>query len=301
MLRLLLLIAGLLVVGCASGSGNVQRAGAPAPSPGTFEAVVVGTIHRSHLVEPGYSLSQLAALIEGYKPDLVLVEIRPEPFRQGHLEDGPFEMTYVTWLAQSQGIVVQPIDWFRDDEVGRDAEPDPGAQPAFERELKALEPRMKWPLTFEEAHSPEQDATLLMTLNLQARYLGGNGTWNQRQAWFHHQAIEAIRQRGAHRVMAFVGAFHRPELARHLAEQGGAIRNPRTIPLPRLGPGKVPEPVVKLWLDGVGRMKALAASAPGKLAESLLSKALYFQVAADRGGECCVDPRAFKAAPPAAP
>lgn len=293
--------AGLMAMMLASCAASTATSPAHTASTdlgaGSFEAVVVGTIDKSHLTEPGYPLSQLAALIEGYQPDLVLVEIRPEPFRQGHYEDGPFEMTYVTWLVQKQGSVVAPIDWFREADVGREPEPEAGDKQAFEAETKALEAQMKWPLTFDEVHSAQQDATLLATLNIQARYLGGNSTWNQRQAWFHHQAIQAIRQHRAHRVMAFVGAYHRPELERFLAAQGGSVRSPRSVSAPRGGSAKVPPPVVQLWRDGAERMKAQAEKVSGKLAEALKAKAVYFQVAADHDGECCVDSSAFQATP----
>ena len=292
-------LASMVLAGCtAATAGSAARPSSPGkPGAGSFEAMVVGTIHKAHLMEPGYPLSTLAALLDGYQPDLVLVEIRPEPFGLGHFEDGPFEMTYVTWLAQKKGIKVVPIDWFRDEDVGREPEPDAGAKEAFERETKALEPRMKWPLTFAEVHSAEQDATLLATLDVQARYLAGNGVWNQRQTWFHHQAGQAIRETGARRVLAFVGAFHRPELEAHLATQGGTIRGPRSVPLPEGERAPVPAPVIQLWREGAERLRAQAASATGKSQEALQAKATYFEVAANHAGQCCLEPSAFRSPP----
>ena len=96
--------------------------------------------------------------------------------------------------------------------------------------------------------------------------------------------------------MAFVGAFHRPELERFLSAQGGSISSPHSVRLPPSRQRKVPEPVVQLWRDGVERMKAQAAVVSGKLSDSLKTKAAYFKVAADHGGDSCIDPSAFKAA-----
>ncbi|MBF0442314.1 MAG: hypothetical protein HQK54_10440 [Oligoflexales bacterium] len=260
-----------------------------------FEAVVVGTIHKSHLIEPSYTLSVLAELIESYKPDLVLVEIRPEPFRRGHYEDGPFEMTYVTWLSRNMGISVAPIDWFRDKDIGRTIEPDPFEKNALDKEINAAQTRIEGPIGFEIVHSKQRKAAQLSILNIQARYLGGNAIWSQRQAWFNHQSIEAIRNRGSRRVMAFLGTIHSVELEAYLWGQGASIRNPPSIPLTKLEKAEVPEPVIQLWREGIVRMKTEAGRSTGKKAKALINKANYFQIAVDRRGRCCAEQAAFDA------
>ncbi|WP_041453290.1 hypothetical protein [Anaeromyxobacter dehalogenans] len=290
-------LAAMAFVGCAAKASSAPVHPSPPGDPATasFEAVVVGTIHRAHLTEPEYPLPYLAGLIETYRPDLILVEVRPEPFALGRLEDGPFEMTYVSWLGQAKGIAVGPIDWFRDEDVGIDAdpEPEPADRHAFEEETAALDARMDRPLTFAEVHSTRQDAAVLSVLNVRARYLVGNASWNRRQAWLHQQALEAIRRQGAHKVLAFVGAFHRPELEAFLAGQGGSVRSPRSIRFDAAKPAAVPPQVIQLWREGAARLRAQAATAPAKRAEALTGKARYFEVAADRAGQCCVEPAAF--------
>ena len=93
--------------------------------------MVVGTIHSAHLVQRDYPLARLAAVLSAAHPDLVLVEIRPEPFAAGHLEDGPFEMTYVTLLARAAGVPVEPIDWWREEDR-RSRWSEPGARASHE-------------------------------------------------------------------------------------------------------------------------------------------------------------------------
>src|SRR4051812_8332827 len=66
----------------------------PPPEP-AYQAEVVGTIGKYHLVESRYPLSRLGDAFAAFKPDLVLVAVRVDPFREGHLEDASFEMTYV--------------------------------------------------------------------------------------------------------------------------------------------------------------------------------------------------------------
>jgi hypothetical protein len=90
----------------------------PASTPAQFEAMVVRTIHSQHLVQPGDPLVVLRSRLDAFGPDLVLVEARPEAFEHGRLEDGPFEMTYVTLLARLAGRDVAPIDWWREEDVG---------------------------------------------------------------------------------------------------------------------------------------------------------------------------------------
>ena len=111
--RLRTLLALVALAGCGT------AAPARAPSSGGAEVMVVGTEHGGHVTTPGYPMSKLGALIDAYKPDLVLVEIRPAPFAMGHYEDGPIEMSYVTLHAKSRGIAVAPIDWWRDEDVGQ--------------------------------------------------------------------------------------------------------------------------------------------------------------------------------------
>src|SRR5688572_25408348 len=84
----------------------------PPPEP-SHQAVVVGTIGRMHLAESRYSVTRLAEVLAAFKPDLVLVAVRVDPYREDHLEDASFEMTYVNHLAKARGIPVEPIDWFR--------------------------------------------------------------------------------------------------------------------------------------------------------------------------------------------
>jgi hypothetical protein len=57
------------------------------------EIVILGTVHNDHL-GPGsrYPLWQLKAAILGLKPDLVLVEIKPEAIAADHWAEGPIEM-----------------------------------------------------------------------------------------------------------------------------------------------------------------------------------------------------------------
>lgn len=259
--------------------------GAPpvAPSPPGPTAMVVGTAHRGHMKIADYPLTKLDALLRAYQPDLVLVEIRPEAFAEGHYEDGPFEMGYVTLLAKARGIAVEPIDWYLDADVDRDwPDPDADAAAAYERELGAVAKESDSYATFDVLNSPERALQLLAVRNGEARYGIGYGVhWHQRQAWFHYRAERAIARHGPRRVAAFVGFSHRPELAIDLQAHGRTLVDPRTLHADPTGL-TVPADVLRFWKEGIDRMSLHRDRFSGKIHA--------WELALAAGGRCCERP-----------
>lgn len=80
---------------------------------GPLEVFVLGTIHGKHLSTPDFSLAHLGAAIEALKPDVLLVEARPEELARGRFGDGPIEMPYATLFARARSIPVEGIDWWQ--------------------------------------------------------------------------------------------------------------------------------------------------------------------------------------------
>jgi hypothetical protein len=72
----------------------------------------LGTIHGGHLESKTYGLGHLQAVIEGLRPDVLLVESLPEELEHGNDGDGPIEMPVVTLIARRAGIAVVGIDWW---------------------------------------------------------------------------------------------------------------------------------------------------------------------------------------------
>jgi hypothetical protein len=251
--------------------------------------MVVGTVHKAHLTERSYPLALLARVLRAYRPDLVLVEIRPAPFQAGHYEDGPFEMAYVVLQAVAAGIAVEPIDRWRSEDLALPVSPESAA---CAEERRALEARRIWPPSFVQANGNEQARVLLAFHNLAAR-CDGDGAWNRRQAWFHHQAEAAITRHHACRVLAFVGQDHRPELEQFLRTGGFHIESPLELHLQRneaLIAEPAPPLVVDAWREGVVRMRAELAAASAELAAALDVKIRYFEAAIESRGRCCVAP-----------
>lgn len=80
---------------------------------GPLKVYLLGTIHGDHLQTRDYALAHLAAVILHLKPDMLLVEARPEELAKGHLGDGPIEMPYALLTAREAKIPIGGIDWWQ--------------------------------------------------------------------------------------------------------------------------------------------------------------------------------------------
>jgi hypothetical protein len=285
-------------IGCGGPASNATPSSPVAPP--AFTSMVVGTAHRGHLQVADYPLTKLDELLDAFRPDLVLVEIRPQPFAEGRLEDGPLEMSYVTVQARRRGVPVEPIDWYRDEDLGRETSEDPEARRAFEAEVGDKERETDSFAPFAVLNGAERARDFLTVENAGARFgLADNAQWHRRQSWFHRQALAAIEKRHAHRVAAFVGFAHRPELDAWLVTAGAASTSParllaehpsRPTPAP---PAGVTDEIVHVWQAGIERLRARAERADPTARRRLAAKIRYWEIAVERRGLCCVDDRAF--------
>ena len=81
-------------------------------SPAGQDVYLLGTIHGGHLTTTGYSLLHLKAVIAHLRPDLLLVESRPEELARDNWGDGPIEMPFASLTARTEGIQVRGMDWW---------------------------------------------------------------------------------------------------------------------------------------------------------------------------------------------
>jgi hypothetical protein len=248
--------------------------------------MVVGTEHKGHFVSPGYPLRKLEALLDAYRPDLVLVEIRPEAFALGHYEDGPIEMSYVVLLAKRRGIPVAPIDWYRDEDMGKDPPVvDADGDRTFERDWGPTAERLDSYAPFDVLNSPARAHAVLELRNAQTRLGSGEGVvWERRQAWFNHLTQDAIESHHARRALAFVGFAHRPELEASLVASGLVSIDPRSIRADALD-APVDDEVIAFWKSAIERMRARAtATSNPAVKRALEAKIVYWQAAVDSRG-----------------
>ncbi len=293
-----LFLAALATIGCRHAAADPPSAG-PSDT-GTFDFMVVGTAHRGHLQIPDYPLSRLDELVAAFRPDLILVEIRPEPFAEGRLEDGPFEMSYVTLRARAQGIAVEPIDW-HPPSFAPPSDEDP-SEAAFRADIGPLYDEYDSYAPFAVLNGPKRQRDFLTVENASARHgRPSNVEWHRRQAWMHHRALAAIERRRARRVAAFVGFGHRAELDVWLRATGGRSTSPVAVLSTSRGElrpavGKaVDDDVVRVWREGIARLRREAASAEPPMRSRLEAKVRYWEIAVERRGLCCVDDAAFTA------
>ncbi len=278
-----------------SGSEPPRRTTTP-DTTATPRAVVVGTIHDSHLTTPGYALGVLSEIVDAYRPDLILLEIRPEAFAKGQYEEGPLEMTYIASVAASAGIPAEGIDWWHEGwwlaDTVRDplAELDAEARSRFQEEYGIPAQGLYQSVDFASVNGAEANQLMSLMLNIQDRYFGGQAEWHERQAWMHHHARLAITRHDAKRVAVFVGALHRPELVAFLRATGLSIDEPGVLIANAAEKNvEVPESAVQAWREGVGRLRQKAANGNARLQRFYSARARLMEAAIRVRGRCCIE------------
>lgn len=79
----------------------------------------LGTDHKMSLDSKPYSYLNLKSVIENLKPDVLLIESRPEQLDNHNFADGPPEMLYCHLIADKLGIPVKGVDWWTPDDRNR--------------------------------------------------------------------------------------------------------------------------------------------------------------------------------------
>jgi hypothetical protein len=246
-----------------------------------------------HMVESRYPLSKLGDVLATFKPDLVLVAVRVDPYREGHLEDASFEMTYITHLAKQHGVAIEPIDWFREQEL---AAPPAAAEPWDEAEIAKREadvltqPRL---FTFEQANGNELGQKILLATAAEARHRAGNPLASRRQAWIQQLVASAVaRHDRPKRVLAYVDVFDRPSVDMLLHGVGYAMKEPPAL----VAKAKeemitdIAADVLAEWRSELERAHAHVEASSGKPAEKAFwaDRERSLRVVVDKRGACCV-------------
>ena len=297
----LVLALGASIVACEPGDRAPARAPKcpppPPPPEPAYQAMVVGTIGKMHMAESRYPLSKLADALTVFKPDLVLVGVRVDPYREGHLEDASFEMTYVSHLARQKSISVEPIDWFREQDL---AAPAAAAEPWDEAEIAKREAEiLSLPqiYTFEQANGAELEQKVLLATDAEARHRVGNPLAARRHAWMQHLAASAItRHDRPKRVLAYVDVLDRPTVDMLLHGIGYTMADPFTLVTKSKNEtiADIPGDVMNDWRAQLDRARAKSegAKTPGDKA-FWTERERALSVVVDKHGACCVPQSAF--------
>jgi hypothetical protein len=253
------------------------------------EVFFLGTIHRLHLITSEYTLGHVKAAYLAIRPELLLVEIRPEEMALGNLSDGPFEMTYLTVLARKDGIPVEGIDWFTS--VISCSAPDPEMVTMMDSELDGIMAGDKTgkPPSYREVHSTDYILRTMKSHEVRIRYLGdvGNGEWARRNLWMAHRVLKALDDYDVKRVMLAVGGEHLGTLI-SLFERDEKISCHLAPPVTPLLPSDyaASDDIVSAWKEGVHSLQIRIDSLDpdSQLRSRLKSKQKYFQIAIERRG-----------------
>jgi hypothetical protein len=285
-----------LVLGCEP-SERVPARGpkappCPPPPEPAYQATVVGTIGKMHMVESRYPLSKLGDVLASFRPDLVLVAVRVDPYREGHLEDASFEMTYVANLAKQHGVAVEPIDWFREQDLGA---PPTAVEPWDEAEIAKKEaevlaqPQL---YNFDVANGAELAEKVLLATDAEARHRSGNPLVSRRHAWMQQLAGSAVSRNGRpKRVLAYVDVLDRPVVDLLLHGVGYTMREPVAVAAKSKDEliADIPSDVMNEWRAQLDRTRSRiegAKTPPEKAFWADRQRTL--QVVVDKHAMCCV-------------
>ncbi len=285
-------ILGTAAVACEPSSSRPQvPPRCPPPPEPTHVSAVVGTIGKLHLVESRYPLTRLGDVLSGFQPDLVLLGVRSDAFHEDRLEDASFEMTYVRHLARTHGVAVEPVDWFRDEEIGAaEAKAEPwDAVEVARREAEVLSlPRL---YTFDRANGDDLLAQTFLAANAQAKNRGGNPIASRRRAWLSTLVAGAVmRHDRPRRVLAYVDVLDRHDVDATLRILGYTARTPieivrgaKEVMVP-----DVPPEVIADYREQLPRARERAAKASGPEKVFWAERVRVLEVAIERKASCCV-------------
>jgi hypothetical protein len=270
----------------------------PPPEP-EYQAAVVGTIGKLHMVESGYPIAKLGDVLAAFKPDLVLVAVRVDAFREARFEEASFEMTYVNRLAKQHGVFVEPVDWFREEDLG--AAP-PDAEPWDEAELARKEgeilraPRL---YTFAQANGDELAQKVLLATASEARHRAGNPAASRRSGWMTSLTASAVSRHGRpKRVLAYVDVLDRPAVDMVLHGVGYTMKGPAQL-LSKSKDEIIADISPEVMADWNGQLERSAeelakAKTPGEKA-FWADHQRTLRVAVDKRAACCVTQSAITA------
>ncbi len=263
----------------------------PPPEP-TYQATVVGTIGKMHMVESRYPLSRLGDVLASFKPDLVLIAVRVDPYREGHLEDGSFEMTYIANLAKQHGVAVEPIDWFREQDLGA---PPAAVEPWDEAEIakKEAEVLVQPQLyNFDVANGADLAEKVLLATDAEARHRSGNPLVTRRHAWMQQLAGSAVSRNGRpKRVLAYVDVLDRPVVDLLLHGVGYTMKEPVAVAAKSKDEiiADIPPEVLNEWRSQLGRTRSRIEDAKTPAEKTFWAdRQRTLQVVVDKHAQCCV-------------
>lgn len=263
----------------------------PAPLESDKQVVVVGTIGKLHMAEAKYPLAKLGDVMSAFKPDLVLVAVRPDAFREGNYEDASFEMTYLAALAKNRAIPAEGIDWFREQDLAAQLPAiDPPSDAENARRGAEILTRPKL-YPFEQANGSQLAEMVYLATTSEQRHRGGNAPWSRRAAWIGHHAVDAInKHKKPKKVLAFVDVFDRPTVTLALGAVGYESRDPVVLSKQANEQmmSDLPPEVLSQYKNQLGRVRDRVEKAKGAEKTFWQEREKTLEIVIDKRASCCV-------------
>lgn len=271
------------VVACVPREDGPSAKSKPCPTPAepSRQATVIGTIGALHLAESQYPLTRIGDVIVAHKPDLVLLGVGVDAYRDDRLEDASFEMTYARFVAKQHGADVEAVDWLPGEPPRLEPVEPWDAESIARREEEIL--RAPTLFTFEQANGSALAQKLLLAQASESRYHAGSAASARRRGWITSLVESAVsRHEHPRRVLAVVDVKDRPLVDAVLYELGYATRTPVEVlgAANEVMAGDLPPEVLAEWKRE--RLRSEGA------------QARVLDVAIEKRGGCCVSPASLR-------
>ena len=187
---------------------------------------------------------------------------------------------------------MEPIDWFREQDLGAPPTPaDPwDAAEIAKREAAVLdEPRL---YTFDQANAAELEQRILLATDAEARNRSGNPLGSRRHAWMQHLAGSAVQRHGRpKRVLAYVDVLDRPAVDLLLHGVGYTMKDPVAMVAKSKEEmiADIPADVMNDWKSQLERAHANAESAKTVTEKTFWTgRQRALRIVVDKRARCCV-------------
>jgi hypothetical protein len=173
--------------------------------------LVLGSLHGWMLDHPHYKLPVFVDVIERFRPDVILTEVRPEHL--GAIDgsiDGGIEQALVYAIGELRGVPVVAVDWFDDAYIAAIMAESAISRPVLESAQAHLWPTYQEILasgTFEAIQSAETQAIARKLYDLDDQY--GSGVYNRRNRRICQNAVSQLNELHGKRALIVFGLDHK--------------------------------------------------------------------------------------------
>ncbi len=223
-----------------------------------IELTVVPTIHRNHLdPEWKYSLADLVATVNAFRPDLLCVELAADATVSPEEGIFPAEAVYLDEVFRAKGVPVVAADWRapRETYAGVTIETDEEARKlrrVFLGKVNREEDRLGYLIShFGKMYTKDLHEMFILKHGDAAA-----GFWRERNRRIVENCFQAIQSYKAKRIVFAFGADHLYALEENIRKRMGIVYK-YTTPIRTSDPIVIPNSVLSRWTKNLGSLESL--------------------------------------------